>query len=157
MDWLRRKWYNWPQTTPNPCEKTTMIKRIDHVAIVVENLDAAVEFFQKSLGLELASTAGEPEQHVTVAFLPVGDSEVELLEPDETDSGIARYLEKRGEGIHHICFEVADLDAVLARLKEAGVKLIDEEPVTNSRGWRLVFVHPKAAHGVLIELFEAPA
>ncbi len=132
-----------------------MIKRIDHIAIVVENLNNAVEFFQKSLGLELAGTAAEPDQHVTVAFLPVGGSDVELLEPDGTDSGVARFLEKRGEGIHHICFEVTDLDAALARLKEAGVELINEEPVTNSRGWRLAFVHPKAAHGVLIELYEA--
>lgn len=134
-----------------------MIKRIDHIGIVVENLSSALEFFQESLGLQLTETASEPQQHVTVAFMPVGESEVELLEPDGTESGVARYLEKRGEGIHHICFEVADLDAVLARLKEAGVELINEEPVTNSRGWRLAFVHPKAAHGVLIELFEAPA
>ncbi|MFQ5343020.1 MAG: methylmalonyl-CoA epimerase [Anaerolineae bacterium] len=134
-----------------------MIKRIDHVAIVVENLSHALAFFQETLGLELERTALEPEQHVTVAFLPVGDTEVELLEPDGTDSGVARYLEKRGEGIHHICFQVTDIDAVLAQLKEAGVELINEEPVTNSRGWRLAFVHPKAAHGVLIELFESPA
>ena len=134
-----------------------MIKRIDHIAIVVENLNSAVEFFQKSLGLELAGTAAEPEQRVTVAFLPVGESEVELLEPDGTDSGVARYLEKRGEGIHHICFEVTDIDVALAQLKAAGVELINEEPVTNSRGWRLAFVHPKAAHGVLIELYEVPA
>ena len=134
-----------------------MIKRIDHIGIVVENLGNALEFFQKSLGLHLTETASESEQHVTVAFLPVGESEVELLEPDGTDSGVARYLEKRGEGIHHICFEVTDIDAVLAQLKEAGVELINEEPVINSRGWRLAFVHPKAAHGVLIELFESPA
>lgn len=134
-----------------------MIKRIDHIGIVVENLSSALEFFQESLGLQLTETAAEPEQHVTVAFMPIGESEVELLEPDETDSGVARYLEKRGEGIHHICFEVTDIDAALARLKEAGVELINQEPVTNSRGWRLAFVHPKAAHGVLIELFESPA
>jgi methylmalonyl-CoA/ethylmalonyl-CoA epimerase len=134
-----------------------VIKRIDHIAIVVENLSNALEFFQQTLGLELAGTAPEPEQHVTVAFLPVGDSEVELIVPDETDSGVARYLAKRGEGIHHICFEVTDIDAALARLKAAGVELINEEPVTNSRGQRLAFVHPKAAHGVLIELYEAPA
>lgn len=134
-----------------------MIKRIDHIAIVVENLSNALAFFRETLGLELERTALEPEQHVTVAFMPAGDSEVELLEPDETDSGVARFLEKRGEGIHHICFEVTDLDAALERLKEAGVELINPEPVTNSRGWRLAFVHPKAAHGVLIELFEPPA
>lgn len=133
-----------------------MIKRIDHIAIVVENLNNALSFFQETLGLELEGTATEPEQHVTVAFMPVGDSEVELLEPDETDSGVARFLEKRGEGIHHICFEVTNIDAALARLKAAGVELINEETVTNTRGWRLAFVHPKAAHGVLIELYETP-
>ncbi|MFQ5859891.1 MAG: methylmalonyl-CoA epimerase [Anaerolineae bacterium] len=134
-----------------------MIKRIDHIAIIVKNLNNALAFFQETLGLELERTALEPEQHVTVAFMPAGDSEVELVEPDETDSGLARYLEKRGEGIHHICFEVTDIDAALTHLKAAGVQLINEEPVTNSRGWRLAFVHPKAAHGVLIELYEAPA
>lgn len=133
-----------------------MIKRIDHIAIVVRNLNNALEFFQETLGLELEGISEEPEQHVTVAFLPVGDTEVELLEPDATDSGVWMYLEKRGEGIHHICFEVTDLDAALARLKEAGVDLINAEPVTNSRGQRLAFIHPKAAHGVLIELYEAP-
>lgn len=134
-----------------------MIKRIDHIAIVVENLNSALAFFQEVLGLDLVETAAEPEQHVTVAYMPVGDTEVELLEPDETDSGVARFLEKQGEGMHHICFEVTDLDAALARLKAAGVELINEEPVTNSRGWRLAFVHPTAAHGVLIELYEGPA
>lgn len=134
-----------------------MIKRIDHIAIVVEDLNNALEFFQGTLGLDLEGTASEPEQHVTVAFMPIADSEIELIQPDEADSGVARYLEKRGEGIHHICFEVTDLDAAMARLTAAGVELINEEPVTNSRGWRLAFVHPKTAHGVLIELYEAPA
>lgn len=131
-----------------------MIKRIDHVAIVVQGLNEALKFFQETLGLELEGTASEPEQHVTIAYLPVGDSEIELLEPDETDSGVARFLERRGEGMHHICFEVSDLDAALARLKAAGVELINEEPVTNRRGWRLAFVHPRSAHGVLVELYE---
>lgn len=131
-----------------------MIKRIDHIAIVVENLNNALGFFQETLGLELEDTAEEPEQQVTVAFLPAGNSEIELLEPDDAESGVRKYLEKRGEGIHHICLEVTDLNAVLARLKEAGTQLINEEPVTNSRGQRLAFVHPKAAHGVLIELYE---
>lgn len=133
-----------------------MIKRIDHVAIVVEDLDKALGFFRETLGLDLAEIASEPAQHVTVAFMPVSDSEVELLEPDGTDSGVARFLEKRGEGLHHICFEVTDIEATLARLKAAGVELINEEPVTNTQGWRLAFVHPRSAHGVLIELYEAP-
>jgi methylmalonyl-CoA/ethylmalonyl-CoA epimerase len=132
------------------------IRRIDHIAVVVESLTHALRFFEETLGLEMEGTVEEPEQQVTVAFMPVGGSDVELIEPDETDSGVARYLDKRGEGVHHICFEVSDIDAVLARLKEAGTQLINEEPVTNRRGWRLAFVHPKAAHGVLIELCEKP-
>lgn len=130
------------------------IKRIDHIAVVVESLTNALRFFEETLGLEMVGTAEEPDQQVTVAFMPVGGSDVELVEPDESDSGVAQYLDKRGEGVHHICFEVSDIDAVVARLKEAGTQLINAEPVTNSRGWRLAFVHPKAAHGVLIELCE---
>ena len=133
-----------------------MIKRIDHVAIVVENLNDALEFFQEMLGFELEGMANEPEQNVSVAFMPVGDSNLELLAPDETDSGVSRFLAKRGEGIHHICLEVDNIDAVLVRLKAAGIHLINEEPITNSRGQRLAFVHPKSAHGVLVELYEAP-
>jgi methylmalonyl-CoA/ethylmalonyl-CoA epimerase len=136
-------------------ENKPMIKRIDHIAIAVKNLSNALTFFQETLGLDLVDTATEPEQHVTVAFMPVGDSEVELLEPDEVDSGVARFLARRGEGIHHICFEVTGIEAALVRLKEAGVQLINEEPVTNSRGQRLAFIHPKSAHGVLVELYES--
>lgn len=131
-----------------------MIKRIDHVAVAVHSLDATLKFFADTLGLPFSHVADEPEQHAQVAFFPLGDSEVELVEPTSADSGLARWLEKRGEGLHHICFEVDDLDAALARLQARGVQLINETPVANAAGRRLAFVHPKAAHGVLIELYE---
>jgi methylmalonyl-CoA/ethylmalonyl-CoA epimerase len=89
-----------------------------------------------------------------VAFLPAGTSDVELVEPQDSESGLAKFLAKRGEGVHHICFEVNDIDAALARLKEYGAQLIDEAPRENAKGMRYAFVHPKSAHGVLIELFE---
>ncbi len=131
-----------------------MIKRIDHVAIAVQGLNETIKLFSEKIGLPFSHIADEPEQHVRVAFFPVGGSEVEFLEPTDTTSGVAKWMEKRGEGLHHLCFEVDDLDAILARLKEQGVQLINPEPVTNSAGRRLAFVHPKAAHGVLIELYE---
>ncbi len=131
-----------------------MIKRIDHVAIAVQALDGTIGFFSEKLGLPFSHIADEPEQNAQVAFFPIGGSEVELVYPTSEASGVAKWMAKRGEGLHHICFEVDDLDAVLARLKEQGVQLINETPVTNSAGRRLAFVHPKAAHGVLIELYE---
>lgn len=132
-----------------------MIKRIDHIAIAVHGLESTVRFFADTLGLPFSHISDEPEQHARVAFFPLGDSEVELVEPTSEDSGLAKWLAKRGEGLHHLCLEVDDLDAVLARLHERGVQLINSTPVTNSAGRRLAFVHPKATHGVLIELYEA--
>ena len=130
------------------------VRRIDHLAIAVDNLDAALPFFTDLLGLEVTHTDVEESQGVVVAFLPVGDSEIELIEPVERDSGVARFLDRRGPGLHHICLEVEDLDAALARLREGGVQLIDEAPYTGTGGRRIVFIHPKAAHGVLVELYE---
>lgn len=131
-----------------------MIKRIDHVAIAVQSLESTVSFFADKLGLPFSHVSDEPEQHAQVAFFPLGGSEVELVAPTDATSGLAKWLEKRGEGMHHICLEVDDLDAVLASLNAQGVQLINLTPVTNSAGRRLAFVHPKATHGVLIELYE---
>lgn len=131
-----------------------MIKRIDHIAIAVQNLNDTLSFFAETLGLPFSHTADEPEQSAQIAFFPIGGSEVELVEPTDPASGLAKWLAKRGEGLHHVCFEVDDLDTILARLAEQGVQLINPTPVTNSAGRRLAFVHPKAAHGVLIELYE---
>lgn len=130
-----------------------MIGRVDHIAIVVRDLKAALAVYEGALGLTCSHTEKVPEQEVTVAFLPTGDSEIELLEPTGTDSGVARFLEQRGEGMHHICLEVDDIEATLADLAARGVPLIDKTPKQGVYG-RVAFIHPRGAHGVLIELME---
>jgi methylmalonyl-CoA/ethylmalonyl-CoA epimerase len=131
-----------------------MIKRIDHIAIVVEDIDRALEFWHDALGLDLAHLEAVPEQAATVAFLPAGESEVELVVPTDATSGMARYLAKRGPGLHHLCLEVDDLEATLAQLKQKGIRLIDETPKVGAGGKRLAFIHPESAQGVLVELYE---
>jgi len=133
-----------------------MLKRLDHVAIVVRSIDETLKFWHESLGLPLSHVANEAGQHVKVAFLPLGESEVELLEPIGSNHSVARYLEKRGEGIHHLCFEVDHLDSAIAHLKRQGVQIIDENPYVTTTGNRAVFIHPRSAHGVLVELYEKP-
>lgn len=130
------------------------IKRIDHIAIVVEDIDSALGFWREALGLELDHVEDIPEQKSIVAFMPAGGSEVELVKPTTDDSGVARYLQKRGPGIHHICFEVDDIEAILAQLKGKGVRLINETPTTGSDGKKLAFIHPESTHGVLVELYQ---
>ena len=129
------------------------IKRIDHVAVVVNNLENALEVYRDALGLELSAVKTIPEQGVKVGFLPSGDSEIELLEPISPDSGIGQYLARRGEGLHHICLEVDDIIATLADLKAKGASLLDQTPKQGAYG-KIAFIHPKGAHGVLIELLE---
>lgn len=130
------------------------IKRIDHIAIVVEDIEAALGFWRDNLGLELDHIEDVAEQKSIVAFLPTGGSEVELVKPTTDDSGVARYLQKRGPGMHHICFEVEDIEAALAQMKEKGVRLINETPLIGSGGKKIAFVHPESTHGVLVELYE---
>ena len=130
------------------------IKRIDHIAIVVVDIDEALGFWSEALGLELDHVEDIPEQKSIVAFLPTGGSEVELVKPTTNDSGVARYLQKRGPGMHHICFEVDDIEAILAELKGKGVRLINETPITGADGKKLAFVHPESTHGVLVELYQ---
>jgi methylmalonyl-CoA/ethylmalonyl-CoA epimerase len=132
------------------------IKRIDHIAIAVNDLQASLSFWQDQLGLDVSHLLEVPEQQAKIAFLPTGGSEVELVEPTTPDSGLARYLAKRGPGIHHICFEVDDLAATLADLKARGVRLIDESPKPGAGGKLLAFIHPESANGVLIELYQLP-
>jgi methylmalonyl-CoA epimerase len=129
------------------------IKKIDHIAIVVESLDVALGVYRDALGMTVTDVREMPEQDVKMAFLPTGDSEIELLEPLSADSGIGKYLAKRGEGLHHICLEVDDIDATLADLKAKGAQLIDETPKRGAYG-RIAFIHPKGAHGVLVELVQ---
>lgn len=134
-----------------------MVKRIAHVAVVVEDLQTALAFWRDALGLPLARTEHNETEQVAIAFLPVGESEIELLEPTEADSGIGRYLAKRGQGMHHVCVEVDDIEATLARLTAYGVELINETPRTREDGTRYAFVHPRSASGVLVELYQKSA
>jgi methylmalonyl-CoA epimerase len=127
--------------------------KIDHIGIVVRDVQEALRAYETALGLPLKEVVEVPDQKVKVAFLPVGGSNVELVQPLTDDTGIARFLEKHGEGIHHICIEVADVEVALARLKDHDVPLIDEAPRQGAHD-RVAFVHPKGMHGVLIELVE---
>jgi methylmalonyl-CoA epimerase len=133
-----------------------MITRIDHIGIAIQNIDEALSFFQDALGVKLDRVESEEGGRTRVAFLPIGASDIELVEPQDADSGLAKFLNKRGEGVHHICFEVDDIDGALARLRDKGAQLIDETPRRNAKGMRYAFVHPKSAHGVLIELYQKP-
>ncbi|MCC7161079.1 MAG: methylmalonyl-CoA epimerase [Anaerolineae bacterium] len=131
-----------------------MLIRLDHIGIAVQNIQDALVFFQDALGMELDHVALEEGGKTSVAFMPMGDGELELVQPLESESGLAKFLAKRGEGIHHICFEVDDMDAALARLVAHGAQLIDAKPRVNASGTRYAFIHPKSAHGVLIELYQ---
>ena len=131
----------------------TKIKKINHVAIVVENIDDALAFWRDQLGLDLDHVEDVPSQASKVAFMPVGEGEVELVEPTDPNSGLGKYLEKRGEGMHHLCIEVDDIGAMLETLKGNGVRLINEAPL-ELPGRKMAFIHPKSANGVLVELYE---
>ena len=132
----------------------TKVNRINHIAIVVEDIDAALKFWRDALGLELDYVEDVPDQESVVAFLPSGESEIELVKPTTDDSGVARYLRKRGPGMHHICFEVDDIEETLERLKQHGVQLINETPTIGTGGKKIAFIHPKSTQGVLLELYE---
>jgi len=133
-----------------------MITKIDHIGVVVSDIEEALKVYQQALGLSLARIQERPDQAVTIAFLPTGESEIELVQPVTSDSGVAKFLQKRGEGIHHLCLEVDDIEEALAKLREKGLQLIDEMPRTGPEGERFAFIHPKSTHGVLIELYEYP-
>lgn len=130
------------------------ILKIDHLGIAVGSIDEGKTFWSDVLGLSFEGTETVAEQKVTTAFFPVGESEVELLESTAPDGPIAKYMEKKGAGIQHIAFRVADIEAALAELKEKGVQLIDEKPRKGAGGAKIAFLHPKATGGVLVELCE---
>jgi methylmalonyl-CoA/ethylmalonyl-CoA epimerase len=130
------------------------VLRISHVGIAVKSLEAAEDAYSGMLGLPLSHREIVDAQKVAVAMHPVGESCIELLEPTDPLSPIAKFLEKRGEGIHHLCFEVDDIDAALQELKAQGVRLIDEIPRLGAGGCKIAFLHPQFTHGVLIELNE---
>ena len=130
------------------------IKKINHVAVVVEDMEKALSFWRDALGMELHELRDVPAEKSQVAFLPLEGSEVELVVPTSDDSGIAKYLDKRGPGMHHICLEVDDIVGMLAQLRSRGVRLINDEPRTGADGKRYAFIHPESTSGVLVELYE---
>jgi len=130
------------------------ILKIDHLGIAVSSIDERKSLWTDLLGLLLAGSETVPDQKVTTAFFPLGESEIELLESSASDGPIAKYLEKRGEGIHHVAFRVENLDAALEELKAKGVRLIDEKPRIGAGGARIAFLHPQATYGILVELCE---
>ena len=129
--------------------------RIHHVASVVRDIDTSIDFHTRVLGLALEQVAEVPSQEVRIAFLTAGDSKIELVSPTNATSGVARFLESKGEGFHHLCLEVPDIAAELTSLAAAGVQLINAEAVAGVEG-PVAFLHPKSCNGVLIELIEAP-
>ena len=132
------------------------VLRIDHIAVLVDDLEKTLSFWREALGMELSHVEDVPAEKSMVAFLPLGSSEIELVKPTTDDSGLRRYLEKRGPGMHHLCLEVDDLQGMLEQLKAAGVQLINETPMMGSGGKQYAFVHPKSANGVMVELYQLP-
>lgn len=133
------------------------VLKVDHIGIAVESLEESLAVYQGLLGLELHGTETVEEQKVKTAFLPLGDTEIELLASTDPEGPIAKFIAAKGQGIQHIAFRVADLDAALAELKAKGVRLIDETPRRGAGGARIAFLHPKATNGVLVELCERTA
>ena len=131
-----------------------MPPKINHIAIVVEDIDRALTVYRDALGLPLENLAEEPAEAVKVAYLPTAAGEVELIQPTTTDSGVAKYLAKKGEGLHHICLEVDSIEDTTRQMTGQGMQVLGQVR-TNRRGDKYIFVHPKSAHGVLIELYEA--
>lgn len=130
------------------------ILKIDHLGIAVSSIDEKKNFWTDVLGLNLEGIENIEEQKVTTAFLPVGESEVELLESTSEDGPVAKYIQKKGEGIQHVAFQVENIAEALAELKEKGVQLIDQTPRKGAGGAKIAFLHPKATSGVLVELCE---
>ena len=131
-----------------------MIEKIDHIGIAVKSIEKTSELLNNILGLKVAGEEIVEEQKVKVAFLPLGDSELELLESTSPEGPIARFIEKKGEGIQHIAFRVNNIEEVLEKLKKEGVRLIDEKPRYGAGGAKIAFLHPKSTNGILVELCE---
>jgi methylmalonyl-CoA/ethylmalonyl-CoA epimerase len=129
------------------------MNKVNHVAIVVADIEEALKFWRDGLGIHLHHVEDVPSQKAKVAFLPVGDTEIELVQPTSDDTGAAKFLAEKGGGMHHLCFEVDDCAATLAELKAKGVRLITEEPLVLP-GRKMAFIHPKSTGGVLVELYE---
>jgi methylmalonyl-CoA/ethylmalonyl-CoA epimerase len=131
------------------------IGKIHHVAVIVRDLDASLDLYRDKLGLEVEAVMDMEFDHVTIGFLPVGDTKIELVQPTDDTTGSARFLASKGEGFHHVCFEVPDIQDALDKLAAMGLVLVDTAPRKGGEG-PVAFVHPKSCHGVLVELIEAP-
>lgn len=129
-----------------------MLTKINHIGIAVQSLDATLPFYRDTLSMPFHGTEEVPEQKVKVAMLGIGEAKIELLEPTSPESPIAKFLEKNGPGIHHIAYEVDDIEAAIAHMKVQGARMIDEQPRSGAHGTRIAFVHPKSSNGVLTEL-----
>lgn len=134
----------------------TQIK-IDHIAVVVDDIEPALNFWHHALGLELGGVENVPEEAVEVAFLEVANAHIELVKPTTDNSGVAKYLAKKGAGMHHLCLQVEDIDAALRQLADSGIELINDTPRSKPNGTRYAFVHPKSTGGVLVELYQKAA
>lgn len=132
-----------------------MLHKINHIGIAVQSLDATLPFYRDLLHMPLAGIEEVPDQKVRVAMLGIGESKIELLEPTSDDSPVAKFLEKNGQGIHHVAYEVEDIDQAIAALISEGAKMIDEKPRNGAHSTRIAFVHPKSSHGVLTELCQS--
>lgn len=130
------------------------ITALNHVAVVVEDMEKSLSFWRDALGIELHELRDVPAEQSQVAFLPVAGAEVELVMPTTADSGIAKYLAKRGQGMHHLCLEVDDIEGMMTQLKAKNVRLINESPRTSTDGKKYAFIHPESTGGVLVELYQ---
>jgi methylmalonyl-CoA/ethylmalonyl-CoA epimerase len=135
-------------------EEILMLTKINHIGIAVKSLDEALPFYRDNLGMILKGIEEVAEQRVRVAMLQVGESMIELLEPTSEESPVAKFIEKNGVGIHHIAYEVADIETAIAALCAAGARMIDEKPRDGAHGTRIAFIHPKSSNGVLTELCQ---
>ncbi|MFQ6064368.1 MAG: methylmalonyl-CoA epimerase [Candidatus Bathyarchaeia archaeon] len=131
-----------------------MITGLEHVGIAVKNLDDALEVFQRILGLKVEEVQIFEDQKVKIAFLLAGETKIELLEPTDEDSPVGKFIEKRGEGIHHLAFTVADVETALRKVKEEGIAVVDEKPRIGAQGFKVAFLHPKSTMSVLVELCQ---
>jgi len=131
-----------------------MLHKINHIGIAVQSIDATIPFYRDQLGMEFHGCEEVSEQKVKVAMLGIGESKIELLEPTSADSPVAKFIEKNGQGIHHIAYEVEDLEAAIAKMIGDGARMIDEKPRHGAHGTLIAFVHPKSSHGVLTELCQ---
>jgi len=131
-----------------------MLTKINHIGIAVKSLEEIIPFYRDNLGMDLAGVEEVAEQKVRVAMLQIGESKIELLEPTSADSPVAKFMEKNGPGIHHLAYEVVDIEAAIAKLLADGTRMIDEKPRNGAHGTRIAFVHPKSSNGVLTELCQ---